>query len=63
MKAVIGVTPKGEVIPLGSWADTSWVDVKNDLKHEVSHFGAGSALVSGGELGITQNFVELVEAE
>ena len=63
LKAVIGVTPKGEVIPLGSWADTSWVDVKDDLKREVIHFGAGSILVSDGERGITNNFVELVEDE
>lgn len=63
LKAIIGVTQSGEVIPLGTWADTDWKSVKKDLKDKVTKFGKGSVLVSDGESGITKNFVDLVDDE
>ena len=61
LKVLIGVNRLRNVFPVGSWTGTRWEDIGNELKRNTVHFGKGSILVSDGEVGLAEAFVDAVE--
>ena len=61
LKAVIGITTKGEIFPLGTWAGVSWDAINQEWKDRGVRFPDGSILISDGEVGLAEAFVDYVD--
>ena len=60
LKAVIGVNSKGDVFPMGSYADKSWAEISQEWKKRKVKLPEGSILVCDGEPGLADAFAEYV---
>ena len=58
LKVVIGITQKGEIFPLGSWAGTSWDTINKQWKEQEMKLPDGSILICDGEPGLSEAFAE-----
>ena len=61
IKVVIGINTNGDVFPLGSWAGKTWEYINEQWKQGQVALPKGSILVSDGELGLSDSFVEYVD--
>lgn len=53
LKAVVGVTRGGRLVPMGSWAGKSWQEIHDLWKQGRLVLADGSILVCDGELGLS----------
>jgi len=61
IKALIGVTAAGELVPLGTWTSgESWRQVADDLTRRSIRFPAGTVLVADAESGLAEWLAEHV---
>jgi hypothetical protein len=59
IKAMIGITAKGEFVPLGTWTGgESWKQVAADLKRRSVRFPTGTVLVADAESGLAEYLAE-----
>ena len=58
LKAVIGVTQAGDIVPLGSWAGLSWQEIHGQWRRQGATFAPGSIVVCDGELGLAGGFAQ-----
>ena len=58
LKVMLGINTKGDVFPIGSWTDTSWKLISQELKDKQLKFPFGTVLVSDGEPGLADSLAE-----
>ena len=61
LKAVMGVDVKGDVVPLGTYADKSWAEISREWKDKGIRLPEGSILICDGEQGLADAFAEYVD--
>jgi len=61
LKAVIGITMRGEIFPLGTWAGKSWEQINQEWKQREVKFPDGSILISDGEVGLADAFADYTD--
>jgi len=58
LKVGIGITTKGDVFPLGTWAGTSWEEIGKQWKEREMKFPDGGILICDGELELSEAFAD-----
>lgn len=63
LKVVIGINSLGDVFPLGSYAGTSWEEIKQHWKANKMKLPDGSIILCDGEAGLAEAFSEYVSEQ
>ncbi len=63
LKALIGITAAGEIVPLGTWTrGESWRQIDEELKRRAVRMPAGTVLVADAEPGLAEALADHAES-
>ena len=64
VRVALGVTPRGQVVPVGAWSGSSWEEIGQEIGDKAgSSLPMADILVSDGELGLAAGLANLTDEQ